>query len=120
MDEFADVAAALDSELCIQALELNISCPNVSHGTDFGRDPVATEEIVKHVRKRTGKPIFVKMTPEAPDVPAIARAAEKGGAHAISLCNTWRGLAVDVETGRPRIANVTVGTQAGSRRNPRR
>lgn len=109
MDEFAEVAAKMDGEECIRALELNISCPNVSHGTDFGRDPIAAETIVKHVRRRTGKPIVVKMTPEAPDVPAVARAAEKGGAHAISLCNTWRGLAVDVETGRPRIANVTAG-----------
>lgn len=109
MDEFAEVAAAMDGEEALKALELNISCPNVSHGTDFGRDPEAAETIVKHVRKRTGKPILVKMTPEAPDVVAVARAAERGGAHAISLCNTWRGLAVDVETGRPRIANVTAG-----------
>lgn len=109
MDEFADVAAKMDREDTLQALELNISCPNVSHGTDFGRDPEAAETIVRHVRKRTGKPILVKLTPEAPDVAAIARAAEKGGAHAITLCNTWRGLAIDVETGRPRIANVTGG-----------
>ncbi len=109
MDEFADVAAKMDREDTLQALELNISCPNVSHGTDFGRDPEAAETIVRHVRKRTGKPILVKLTPEAPDVVAIARAAEKGGAHAITLCNTWRGLAIDVETGRPRIANVTGG-----------
>lgn len=109
MDEFAEVAAKMDREDTLQALELNISCPNVSHGTDFGRDPEAAETIVRHVRKRTGKPILVKLTPEAPDVVAIARAAEKGGAHAVTLCNTWRGLAVDVETGRPRIANVTGG-----------
>lgn len=109
MDEFGDVAAKMDGEDTLQALELNISCPNVSHGTDFGRDPAAAEEIVRQVRKRTAKRIIVKLTPEAPDIAAIARAAEKGGAHAISLCNTWRGLAVDVETGRPRIANVTGG-----------
>ena len=109
MDEFAEVAAKMDREETIQALELNISCPNVSHGTDFGRDPDAAESIVRHVRARTGKPILVKMTPEAPDVPAVARGAEKGGAHAITLCNTWRGLAIDVETGRPRIANITAG-----------
>lgn len=109
MDEFAEVAAKMDAEEKIEALELNISCPNVSHGTDFGRDPEAAATIVRHVRSRTKKPILVKMTPEAPDVPAVARAAESAGAHAISLCNTWRGLAVDVETGRPRIANVTGG-----------
>ena len=109
MEEFAEVAARMDAEEKILALELNISCPNVAHGTDFGRDPAAAEAIVRRVKERTAKPLVVKMTPEAPDVPAVARAAEKGGAHAISLCNTWRGLAVDVETGRPRIANVTGG-----------
>ncbi len=109
MEEFADVAAKMEGEECVKAIELNISCPNVSHGTDYGRDPEAAKTIVELVRKKTAKPIFVKMTPEAPDVPAVARAAEKAGAHAISLCNTWRGLAVDVETGRPRIANVTGG-----------
>ncbi len=109
MEEFAEVAARMDGEEAIRALELNISCPNVSHGTDFGRDPDAAERIVRVVRARTAKPIVVKLTPEAPDVPAVARGAERGGAHAISLCNTWRGLSVDVETGRPRIANVTGG-----------
>src|SRR4051812_14272425 len=93
MEEFASVAEKMDREEKIQALELNISCPNVSHGTDYGRDPLAAEAIVKLVATKTRKPIWVKMTPEAPDVPTVARAAEKGGAHAISLCNTWRGLA---------------------------
>src|SRR5439155_14754726 len=80
MDEFADVAAKMDREKKIEALELNISCPNVSHGTDFGRDPAAARTIVEHVRTRTKKPVWVKMTPEAPDVAAVARAAEEEGA----------------------------------------
>lgn len=91
----AEIAALL--ERCgerpeIAALELNVSCPNVKTGLDIGADPVALEEVVRAVRPATRKPLIVKLTPNAADVAACARAAQEGGADAVSLINTLRAM----------------------------
>jgi len=108
--EYVEVAGELDEEARIDALELNISCPNVKEGgIAFGVSAEATESLVRAVRERTGKPLFVKLSPNVADIRAIARAAEAGGADAVVVANTLLGMAVDVEKRRPVLANVTGG-----------
>jgi dihydroorotate dehydrogenase (NAD+) catalytic subunit len=79
----------------IAALELNVSCPNVATGLDIGADPATLEAVVRAVRPRTTLPLIVKLTPNTADVALCARAAEEGGADAVSLINTLRALALD-------------------------
>jgi dihydroorotate dehydrogenase (NAD+) catalytic subunit len=98
----------------IQAIELNLSCPNVKHGTEFGASPVAAAEVVRAVRAVTGEtPLLIKLSPVAPDIAAIARAIVEaaGGSRrvAITIGNTIPAMAIDVETRRPLLANVTGG-----------
>ncbi|MFI5004134.1 MAG: dihydroorotate dehydrogenase [Solirubrobacterales bacterium] len=81
----------------IAALELNVSCPNIETGLDIGADPVALEGVVREVRPCTSKPLIVKLTPNTADVAACARAAEAGGADAVSLINTLRATALAPE-----------------------
>jgi dihydroorotate dehydrogenase (NAD+) catalytic subunit len=109
VEDFAFLTRALSAELNIAAIELNISCPNVAHGLDFATDPALTEEVVAHARAATHLPIIAKLSPNVTDVTLIARAAEAGGAHALSLVNTFVGMAVDVRTRRPRLSNVSGG-----------
>jgi dihydroorotate dehydrogenase (NAD+) catalytic subunit len=93
----AEIAALLercDERAEIAALELNVSCPNVKTGLDIGADPATLQEVVREVRPRTGKPLIVKLTPNTADVAACARAAEAGGADAVSLINTLRAMAL--------------------------
>lgn len=93
----------------VAALELNISCPNVAHGLDFASDPRLTEELVRRVRGVTSLPLLVKLSPNVSDIAVIARAAEAGGANALSLVNTFVGMAIDIRSRRPRLSNVTGG-----------
>ncbi len=112
-DEYGEVAARLDELPGVAGLEMNISCPNVKHGgIIFGTDPKAAFAAVASVRKRTSKPLIVKLTPNVTDIQVTARAAEEAGADAISLINTLTGMAVDVKTRRPRLAN-TIGGLSG-------
>ncbi len=92
--EIAELVEACDARPEIAAVELNVSCPNVKTGLDIGADPDQLEEVVRAVRPRTGKPLIVKLTPNAADVAACALAAEAGGADAVSLINTLRALAL--------------------------
>jgi len=109
-DEYAEVAARLDDVEGVAALEMNISCPNVKQGgIVFGTDPLAASAVIRAVRSRTRKPLIVKLTPNVTDIRVTARAAEEAGADVISLINTLTGMAVDVRTRRPRIANVVGG-----------
>ncbi|GIX46594.1 MAG: dihydroorotate dehydrogenase B (NAD(+)), catalytic subunit [Candidatus Tectimicrobiota bacterium] len=102
--EFAAVAARASEAEGIAALEANVSCPNVRHGgVFFGSDPRLTYEVVTAVRRVTPLPLLVKLGPHAADITAVARAAEEAGADAISLTNTLLGLAIDLETRRPRL-----------------
>lgn len=109
VEDFAFLARALSCEENVSAIELNISCPNVAHGLDFATDPSLTEEVVAHVRAATHLPVIAKLSPNVTDITLIARAAERGGAHALSLVNTFVGMAIDTRTRRPRLSNVSGG-----------
>ncbi len=94
----------------IDAYELNISCPNTRcGGMIYGNDPKLTEEVVSASKKTARYPVMVKLSPNVTDITLTARAAEAAGADALSLVNTFVGMAIDVETRTPRISNVTAG-----------
>ncbi len=112
-EEYAEVAARLDDVPGVAGLEMNISCPNVKQGgIVFGTEADAAHAVVSLVRKRTNKPLIVKLTPNVTDIRVTARAVEEAGADAISLINTLTGMAVDVKTRKPRLAN-TIGGLSG-------
>jgi dihydroorotate dehydrogenase (NAD+) catalytic subunit len=102
-DEFVAMAARLDGLTGVAAIELNISCPNVSGGVDFGTDAAMCERLVSRVRSRSNAPILAKLTPNVTNIADIAAAAEQGGADAISLINTVLGVAVDWRRRRPML-----------------
>ncbi|WP_283617949.1 dihydroorotate dehydrogenase [Ligilactobacillus hohenheimensis] len=110
VEEYAMVAAKL-AAAPVNALEINVSCPNVKdEGMLFGTDPVQVEAITRAVKDRVGAlPVYVKLTPNVTDIVAIALAAERGGANGLSLINTLLGMHIDVHTGQPVVANVTGG-----------
>ncbi|WP_283581694.1 dihydroorotate dehydrogenase [Ligilactobacillus hohenheimensis] len=110
VEEYAMVAAKL-AAAPVNALEINVSCPNVKdEGMLFGTDPVQVEAITRAVKDRVGAlPVYVKLTPNVTDIVAIALAAECGGADGLSLINTLLGMHIDVHTGQPVVANVTGG-----------
>lgn len=103
-DQFVAMAARLSGEPGVAAVELNISCPNVSHGLDLGIDPASVGRLVRRVRSACDIPIIAKLTPNVTDVVAIAAAAAEAGADAVSLINTLRGMAVDWRRRRPILA----------------
>jgi len=105
VDDYAAVAERLCASPVVQAIEVNISCPNVKRGgLQFGVDPDAAAAVVGAVRRVTGKPVIAKLTPNVTDIGAIARACIEAGANALSVSNTFRALAIDVRTRRPLIA----------------
>ena len=108
-DEFVALAGRLDGVSGIAALELNISCPNVSHGVDMGTDPEMCRQVVAGVRAATRLPVIAKLTPNVTDITAIARGARDGGADAVTLVNTCQGMAVDWRRRRPLLGNVVGG-----------
>jgi dihydroorotate dehydrogenase (NAD+) catalytic subunit len=110
IEEYAELAARLDAVEGVAGVEVNISCPNVkAGGVVFGVDPAAAGSVVKAVRRSTRKTVIVKLSPNVSDITAIARSAEAAGADALSLINTLTGMAIDIETRRPRLANITGG-----------
>jgi dihydroorotate dehydrogenase (NAD+) catalytic subunit len=110
VEEYEEVARVCDGEPGIHGLEVNISCPNVKKGgMAFGGDPRMTHEVVAAVRRATRLPVIPKLSPNVTDITVLARAAEEAGADALSCINTLLGLAVDVETRRPRLAFGTGG-----------
>ncbi len=109
VEEYAEICARLDSVPCVAGYEINISCPNVKHGCKFSSDAGDCERLVKAVRRTSKKLMMIKLSPNVTDIGEIARAAVAGGADALSLINTLLGMAVDVKTRRPRIANITGG-----------
>jgi dihydroorotate dehydrogenase (NAD+) catalytic subunit len=110
LEEYGEVAERLSDIPEVAGVELNISCPNVKQGgIVFGTDPKAAAEVVSLVRKKLNKPLIAKLTPNVTDITVVARAVEEAGADAISLINTLTGMAVDVKTRRPRLANRTGG-----------
>ncbi len=103
-DGFVAMTAMLNDESGLAAVELNLSCPNVSRGLDLGIDPFAVERVVRRCREAGTLPIIAKLTPNVTDIVSIARAAHNGGADAVSLVNTFRGLAIDWRRRRPILA----------------
>jgi dihydroorotate dehydrogenase (NAD+) catalytic subunit len=108
-EEFSRLVVAFGDRDEVAALELNVSCPNVETGLEVGSDPFELAALLERVRPLTGKPLIVKLTPNATDVPAVARAAEESGADAVSLINTVRGMALDPATGHPWLGARTGG-----------
>ena len=108
-EEVAELVASFADRGEVEALELNVSCPNVETGLVMGADPFEVAALLERVRPLTDKPLIVKLTPNATDVPAVARAAEQAGASALSLINTLRGMALDPSSGRPWLGGVTGG-----------
>ena len=109
-DEYVLAAERLNDVTEIAALEMNISCPNVEKGgMTFGTDPKITEELVRKVRKVTSSPLIVKLSPNVTDIVVMAKAAVNGGADALSIINTLLGMAIDIKTRCPMLANVTGG-----------
>lgn len=109
--EFGELTSVLAGEEGVAALEVNVSCPNVqSGGAAFGQDPTQIRKVTEEVKKRAaGKPVIVKLSPNVTDIALCARAAQEGGADALSLINTLLGMAVDIRTRKPRLANVMGG-----------
>lgn len=110
VEEYGELAAKLDGQDGVNALEINISCPNVkAGGMVFGSDPRMVFRVVSAVRSRTSLPVITKLTPNVTDITIPARAAEDAGTDILSLINTVSGMAVDVRNRRPRLANVIGG-----------
>ena len=108
-DEFVSMAVRLDGLSGVAALELNISCPNVSGGVDFGADARMCQRLVAGVRQVCSLPVLAKLTPNVTDIASVAAAAEQSGADAITVINTCLGMAVDWRRRRPMLGNVLGG-----------
>jgi dihydroorotate dehydrogenase (NAD+) catalytic subunit len=111
VEEYIEVARILDRQKRVDALEVNISCPNVKKGgMTFGVDPEVTRDLVSRVRDVTGKTLIVKLTPMVTDVRVFAEICQKCGADSVSLINAPLGLAIDIETRRSKLGrNITGG-----------
>jgi len=108
--DYVTVCRRLDRIDCISALELNVSCPNVSDGLEFGTDPVRLRGLVAAVRDVVARAkLMVKLSPNVTDITELARAAIDGGAQILTLINTLQGLAISAETRRPILTNVVGG-----------
>ncbi len=109
LDEYEILAERLENS-SISAIEVNISCPNVKKGgVAFGTDAKMIYSVTKCVRQKTNKPLIIKLSPNVTDITAMALAAEEGGADAISLINTLLGMAIDIKTHKPKLANKVGG-----------
>jgi dihydroorotate dehydrogenase (NAD+) catalytic subunit len=113
IEDCVEVIQVLNDADGVAMYELNASCPNTSHGgMVFGTDPALLYELVSHCRaasESSGRPLLVKLSPNVTSIAGMARVAQEAGAQAISLVNTFLAMAIDIETRRPRIANVTGG-----------
>ena len=109
VDEFIAMAEKIGREAGLAGLELNLSCPNVSGGVDFATDPEVTRRVVAGVRKVCPLPLIAKLTPNVTNIVPIAQAAADAGADAVSLVNTFVGMAIDWRKRKPILGNVTGG-----------
>ncbi|MBW2427801.1 MAG: dihydroorotate dehydrogenase, partial [Deltaproteobacteria bacterium] len=109
-EDYSRLAARIEAVETVAGIEVNISCPNVkAGGMAFGVDPQAAFSVIRAVRNRTTKLLIVKLSPNVTDITEIARAVEDAGADCLSLINTITAMAIDIDTRRPRLANVTGG-----------
>ena len=109
-EDYSRLATRIEAVEAVAGIEVNISCPNVkAGGMAFGVDPQAAFSVIRAVRNRTTKLLIVKLSPNVTDITEIARAVEDAGADCLSLINTITAMAIDIDTRRPRLANVTGG-----------
>ena len=109
VDEYIELAEHLEAER-VDAVELNVSCPNVKKGgIVFGTDPKVFKELIERVRQRTRLPLITKLSPNVSDIKLFAKIAEDAGSDVISLINTITGMSIDIRSGKPRLANITGG-----------
>ena len=110
VDDYAQVARELDGVAGISGVEVNISCPNVKvGGAAFGADPESAAKVTSAVRTATSLPVIVKLTPNTADIAEVATAVAEAGADAVSLINTLKGTAIDIDERRPAIGNIIGG-----------
>ena len=110
IQEYADLAERLDDTPDVAGVEVNISCPNVKlGGIAFGSDAAAAYDVVKAVREKTNRHVMVKLSPNVTDIVEIAVRVAEAGADSVSVINTITGIAIDAETRRPKLANITGG-----------
>jgi len=110
IDEYVGVIRILEDAEGLAAYELNISCPNTAHGgIQFGSDPQMVSEVVSAARQAARRPLWVKLSPNVTDIGAIARAAEKAGADALTVANTYQAMSIDIQTRKSRLGRVTGG-----------
>ena len=108
-EEYGALAAKLDVP-GVAALEVNISCPNVKEGgIVFGTDPKAAASVTAEVKTHTKKPVIVKLSPNVTDITVMAKAVEAAGADALTVCNTFLGMVIDIERKKPLLGNITGG-----------
>jgi dihydroorotate dehydrogenase (NAD+) catalytic subunit len=110
VEDYVGVIQVLEEAEGVAAYELNISCPNTSHGgLQFGSDPQMVSEVVGAARRAARRPLWVKLSPNVTDIAIIARAAEEAGADSLTVANTYQGMSIDVKTRRSRLGRVTGG-----------
>jgi len=111
--EFVELAEKISKVPCIRAMEVNLSCPNVTHrSTKFAllaQDASSVEKIIARLKKATHLALIAKLSPNVTDIKAVASAAKAGGVDAVSLVNTYPGMAVDISTMKPRLGGITGG-----------
>ena len=107
--DYVECVRRLENVAGIAGIELNISCPNIAHGLDFGRDPAAAARLVAAVRAVTQRSLMVKLSPNVTDIAAVARAVQDAGADSVSAVNTYVGMKVHRRTGRPVLPQRTGG-----------
>jgi dihydroorotate dehydrogenase (NAD+) catalytic subunit len=103
VSDYAELATRLDGLAGVSGIEVNISCPNVENGMEFGVDPRAAKEVTHAVRRATGLPLIVKLTPNVTDITGVAQAIVDGGADALTVINTYPAMSIDVQTRRPAL-----------------
>ncbi len=108
-DEYCELVERLLGRDSVWGFEVNLSCPNVTHGLAFGTDPSHVESLTRRLRRKTGLPLIVKLTPNVTDITTIAKAAEAGGADAVSCINTLFGMVIDIEKKKPVLPTGTGG-----------
>lgn len=110
VDEYVHCCSLIDKESQVGIIEVNVSCPNVKcGGIAFGTDPKNVFEVTKAIKEVTTKPVYIKLSPNVTDIVSIVKSAEDAGADGISLVNTFLGMRIDLNTGKPVIANVMGG-----------
>jgi dihydroorotate dehydrogenase (NAD+) catalytic subunit len=113
VEEYVDCVRILDGSAGVDGYELNISCPNIAHGLDLGRDPQAAARVTAAVRQVTDRCVVVKLSPNVTDIAAVATAVESAGADAVSAVNTYVGMKIHRHTRRPVLPRAGTGGLSG-------